>query len=77
MVSAGHLIQGIEDAKTAVIQVFLDEFTPRPVRQILFRPIFAGEKSAGKREVGDHAHSLFQAKRFELRFIICTIVEVV
>ena len=77
MVSAGHLVQRIENPESPLVQVFLDVLASRAARQVLFRAVFAREKPGAQGKVGDDAQSLFPAEGFELRFILGTIVQVV
>ena len=45
--------------------------------EILGRAVFAGEESAGEREISDHAESTLHAYRLEAGFVVRSVVEIV
>src|SRR6476469_2975912 len=72
-----HLIQRIENPEAALVQIFFHEIASRLVRNVGFRSVFACEKSARQREIGDDSQTVFDAYRFECFLVLRAIVKVI
>ena len=66
-----------EDRVPARIQEFLHPLPARALAEVRFRPVLAGEKTGGEREVGDDADAFPHAQVLQRTLEARTLVQVV
>ena len=73
----GHLVQSVENTKSARIQIFLHRCSTLALGEVAFRPVFAGQEPTCKRVVRDYPEPVFLTHRLKIVLIAGTVVQVV
>jgi len=73
----GHIVQHLEDAEAALVEVGLDPATSRALAQVGLAAVLAAEEALREAVIGDDAQALGHGEIAQRAIVIFTIVEVV